>query len=192
MSLPITQHHYTPVVRRRRSGRTVLRCIPALALALALPFFAGAERDDGFAVNQVTRWADKQSLIAKFPPARCVVQSLSDGTREETCDLPATVIGDPLFAGTGAMLSFHMPEGRVEGATVLVDADAVRLVANRLADRYGEPRRIASPLADRERRKGYALLWDLGSTGVIVDLEKTELDLYFIAIAPKVRDFQAM
>lgn len=129
---------------------------------------------------------DTKEIAAKgAPAAECYVHVNDRGVvDQEICELPDADMNDPIFFASGAKRSFHIANGRVSAFTILLPANMLNELAQRLNQYYGPFAPVASPAAKAKGKQNVAFLWQAKGAILLLDGEPAAAGQHGLVIAP--------
>jgi hypothetical protein len=118
--------------------------------------------------------------VARFPAVDCHRYWDGQQVTAEQCEVP-TPLADAVFAL--CIASFHVDPktGRIFSILIEVPKERLSHVTNTLVQMYGQPTVRQSVVAKKKGARGTALVWDVDSVRVVVDMYPSE-SITFIAV----------
>lgn len=152
-----------------------------LLLLVALIVWSAPAAPAEFSVAGVRLGDSRETVVERVPSAKCYVHWDGQRVTAEQCATPAATLNDSVFALCVA--SFHIDPKSHRVLSILIEIPKERLshVTNSLVKRYGQPMVGQSVVAKKKGARGDALVWDVDSVRVVVDMYPSEA-ITFLAV----------
>jgi hypothetical protein len=152
-----------------------------LPLLVALAVWTAPAAGGEFSVAGVRLGDPRETVVERVPSAKCYVHWDGAQVTAEQCATPEATLDDPVFSL--CIASFHIDPKSRRVFSILIEIPKARLgiVVNGLKSKHGQPAVAQSVVAKKRGARGDALVWDVDSARVVVDMYPSE-SITFIAV----------